>query len=209
MTRANGSRKYEHFSQVSSQGYFSQLLTLYPIEWLRLPLLKGLATSAVAGSEGLVRATRSALINFVNSHEPTQRRTVLITILQDLATILMEILQDDRYAIPTVDFIAFMIDSYAISSTEPQDPIFRRIFVLVQKSHFRSSNIARLEAAVKVYAALSRLEPLRTDTLKKLTGLLLHPFPRVSVSIYCGLYFLLTDCLLVRFDRVLQIISSL
>lgn len=165
------------------------MLTLYPIEWLRLPLLKGLATSAVAGSEGLVRATRSALINFVNSHEPTQRRTVLITILQDLATILMETLQDDRYAIPTVDFIAFMIDSYAIPSSEPPDPIFRRIFVLVQKSHFRSSNIARLEAAVKVYAALSRLEPLRTDTLKKLTGLLLHPFPRVSVSIYSGLYF--------------------
>ena len=184
---ANRSSKYEHFSQVSSEGYFAQLLTLYPIEWLRLPLLKGLATSAVAGSEGLVRATRSALIQFIHSHEPVQRQAVLHTILQDLVTILTETIQDDRYAIPTVDFMAFVIDSYAIASSDKADPIFRKVFVIVQKSHLRSSNIARIEAAVKVYAALSRLESLRADTLRKLTGLLLHPFPRVSQ--HCLNYF--------------------
>lgn len=138
----------------------------------------------MAGSDGLVRATRSALIQFVNSHRSTERQSVLVTILQDLATVLTDTLQDDRYAIPTVDFISFLIDSYAISSPEQQDPIFRQVFILVQKSHFRSSNISRIEAAVKVYAALSRLGPLRADSLKKLTGLLLHPFPRVSVSIH-------------------------
>lgn len=135
----------------------------------------------MAGSDGLVRATRSALIQFVNSHGPTERQSVLITILQYLATILTETLQDDRYAIPTVGFISFLIDSYAVSSSEQQDPIFRQVFMLVQKSHFHSSNIARIEAAVKVYASLSRLGTLRADTLKKLTGLLVHPFPRVSV----------------------------
>ncbi|KAJ5098458.1 hypothetical protein N7532_005459 [Penicillium argentinense] len=175
-------RKYEHFSQVSSQDYFAQLLTLYPIDWLRLPLFKGLATSAVAGSEGLVRAARSALIQFLNSHEPNQRQTILVTLLQDLSAALGETLQDDRYAVPIVDFCAFLIDSFATSSLEQQDPVFRKVFVLVQKSHFRSSNIARLEAAIKAYAALSRLEALRTDVLKKLSGLLLHPFPRVRLS---------------------------
>ncbi|KAJ5568528.1 hypothetical protein N7450_011014 [Penicillium hetheringtonii] len=196
----NRSSKYEHFSQVSSEGYFAQLLTLYPIEWLRLPLLKGLATSAVAGSEGLVRATRSALIQFVNSHEPTQRQTVLRTILQDLVTVLTETIQDDRYAIPTVDFMAFVIDSYAIASSEKQDPIFRKVFVIVQNSHFRSSNIARIEAAVKVYAALSRLESLRADALKKLTGLLLHPFPRVR-SFAADYVFIVTNSKLVKYEN--------
>jgi hypothetical protein len=56
---------------------------------------------------------------------------------------------------------------------------FRKVFTLVQRAHFKSSNIARLEAAIKVYAAFARLEPLRADVLKKLTSMLLHPFPRV------------------------------
>jgi hypothetical protein len=39
--------------------------------------------------------------------------------------------------------------------------------------------MARLEAAVKAYAALTRIDSMRADVLKKMTGLLLHPFPRV------------------------------
>jgi hypothetical protein len=176
---ADRSRKYEHFSHVSSQEYFDQLITLYAVQWLRLPLLQGLATSAVAGTEGLIRASRSALILFINSHGATQRQAVLIEILQVISTILTENIQDDRYAIPTIEFLAFLIDSYAVSEEE-LNPIFRSIFVLVQKAHFRSSNIARLEAAVKVYGCLARLTPLRNGVLKKMTGFLVHPFPRVG-----------------------------
>lgn len=58
-------------------------------------------------------------------------------------------------------------------------PSFRKIFTLVQKSHLKSANIARLEAAVKAYGALTRIDSLRAGVLKKLTGMLLHPFPRV------------------------------
>lgn len=182
MHLVNPISKYEHFSHVSSQEYFAQLLTLYNVEWLRLPLLQGLATSAVAGTEGLVRASRSALIEFFNAREAADRQAVLITFLQVLCTVLSDNLQDDRYAIPTIEFLAFLVDSYAITANE-LDPVFRNVFVLVQKAHFRSSNLARLEAAVKVYAALAGLEPLRADASKKLTVLLLHPFPRV-----CELY---------------------
>lgn len=178
----HSSSKYEHFSHVSSEEYFAQLLTVWAVQWLRLPLLQGLATSAVAGNEGLVRASRSALIQFINSHETSQRQVVLIDFLQVLSTVLSDNIQDDRYAIPIIEFLAFVVDSFAVSNGDELDPVFRKVFVLVQKAHFRSSNIARLEAAVKVYAALARLEPLRADTLKKLTGLLLHPFPRVCLS---------------------------
>ena len=154
-------------------------------ERLRLPLLQGLATSAVAGAEGLVRSSRAALIRFLNLHGPSSNPNIIVSLLQVLSTGLNENLQDDRYAIPIVELIAFVIDnyhSYALvdaSESNSLDPIFRKVFVLVQKAHFRSSNIARMEAAVKVYTAMSRLEPLRGDVLKKLTGMLLHPFPRV------------------------------
>ncbi|KAJ5563572.1 Tubulin-specific chaperone D [Penicillium sp. DV-2018c] len=175
-------RKFEHFTHVSSQEYFAQLLTLQNIDWLRLPLLQGLATSAISGAEGLVRACRSALTQFLNSLDQSRRQEILIVFLQDLATILGDNLQDDRFAIPAMEFVAFIIDSYIAVIPEGSDASFRKLFVLVQKAHFRSSNIARLEAAVKVYAALARIDTLREGVLKKLTGLLLHPFPRIRSS---------------------------
>lgn len=101
--------------------------------------------------------------------------------LQDLTAILRDNLLDDRYAIPVIDFLAFLIDSFVLPSPGGSDPVFRKVFLLVQKAHFRSSNIQRLESAVKVYAALSRLDYVRIDVLKKMTGLLLHPFPRVCL----------------------------
>lgn len=105
-------RKYEHFSHVSAQEYFVQLLTLHTIDWLRLPLLQGLATSAVAGAEGLVRASRAAVTQCLDSHGPVKRQEILMTFLQDLSTVLSDNLQDDRYAIPVIEFLAFLIDIY-------------------------------------------------------------------------------------------------
>lgn len=50
------------------------------------------------------------------------------------------------------------------------------------RAHFKSSNIHRLEAAIRVYASLARLDQLRGDVLKKMIGMLLHPFPTVCMS---------------------------
>ncbi|KGO69149.1 Tubulin-specific chaperone D, C-terminal [Penicillium expansum] len=192
-------KKFEHFSHVSSQEYFAQLLTLHDIEWLRLPLLQGLATSAISGAEGLVRASRSALTQFLNSQAEPRRQEILMIFLQDLSTVLSDNLQDDRFAIPAVEFVAFLIDSYIPVIPEGSDASFRKLFTLVQKAHFRTANIARLEAAVKVYAALSRIDSLRNGVLKKMTGLLLHPFPRVRSST-AEYLFVMTDSEIVKYE---------
>lgn len=124
MTDAKINRKFEHFSHVSSQEYFAQLLTLQDIDWLRLPLLQGLATSAISGAEGLVRASRSALTQFLNTQAQPRRQEILMVFLQDLSTVLGDNLQDDRFAIPAVEFIAFLIDSYIPVIPEASDPWF-------------------------------------------------------------------------------------
>ncbi|KAJ5279427.1 hypothetical protein N7478_004799 [Penicillium angulare] len=177
-------KRFEHISDVSSREYFFQLLASWSQEWIRLPLLKGLATSAVAGAEGLVRSSRAAIIQFFNSHSAQADPNILIEFLQVLSATLSENLPDDRYAIPIIEFMAFLVDSYHSMAAGPNEsnPVFRNVFTLVQKAHFRSSNIARLEAAVKLYAVLLEIEPLREDILKKLTALLLHPYPRVRSS---------------------------
>ncbi|KAL2840976.1 tubulin folding cofactor D C terminal-domain-containing protein [Aspergillus pseudoustus] len=173
---------YEHFSQVSSTEYFLQLLELQAVDWLRLPLLQGIVTSAVVGSEGLIRSTRSALVQKINAHAAEQRPEKVTAILQDFQLILNEKLPDDRYAIPIVELSAFLLDGYIASTPGFWDPSLREWFVAVQKAHFKTANIARLEAALRAYAPLSRLKPVRTDVLRKMTGLLLHTFPRVRAA---------------------------
>ncbi|KAJ5713304.1 Armadillo-like helical [Penicillium malachiteum] len=99
--------------------------------------------------------------------------------------------------------MAFLIDSYqsyALAGPSELDPVFRKTFVLVQKAHFRTANIARLEAAIRVYAALSGLNPLREDILKKLTPILLHPFPRVRSSAAEYLY-MMTSLETVKYEN--------
>ncbi|KAJ5107034.1 hypothetical protein N7456_003709 [Penicillium angulare] len=195
-------KRFEHISDVSSQEYFFQLLASWSQEWIRLPLLKGLATSAVAGAEGLVRSSRAAIIQFFNSRSAQADPNILIEFLQVSSATLSENLADDRYAIPIIEFMAFLVDSYhsmAIGSNE-SNPVFRRVFTLVQKAHFRSSNIARLEAAVKLYAVLLEIQPLREDILKKLTAMLLHPFPRVRSSAAEYLY-TMTDSETIKYEN--------
>lgn len=115
---ADFNRKYDHFSHMSFPDYFVQLLELQTIDWLRLPLYQGLATSTVAGTEGLIRASRLALVQCLNSRKTEQREAMLLMILKDLSTILSENLQDDRYAIPTIELLAFLVDGYIPSIPE-------------------------------------------------------------------------------------------
>ncbi|KAB8258947.1 tubulin folding cofactor D C terminal-domain-containing protein [Aspergillus pseudonomiae] len=176
-------RQYDHFSHVSLPDYFLQLFELQAIDWLRLPLLQGIATSAVAGAEGLVRSSRLALMQSINKYEAEQRQDIVTSIIKDLMVALSDNLQNDRYAIPVLECLAFLLDSYISFTPQSSESSYRKLFVLVQKAHFKSSNIGRLEAAIKVYAPLSRLEQLRAEVLKKMTSMLLHPFPRVRNAV--------------------------
>lgn len=88
-----------------------------------MPLIQGLATSAVAGAEGLIRASRSALVQYINAYEGGERQTVVITLLLgELMAILSENLHDDRYAIPAMELTAFLIDGYISSVSADLEP---------------------------------------------------------------------------------------
>lgn len=127
---ANWYRKYEHFSHVSLSDYFLQLLELQIVDWLRLPLLQGMATSTVTGAEGLIRATRTAMTQHINTQEPEKRHETVMTVLKDLSSILRDNLHDDRYAIPTIELLAFLIDGYIPSIPEGTESTY----VLIPKN---------------------------------------------------------------------------
>lgn len=91
------------------------------IDWLRLPLFQGLATSAVAGAEGLVRSTRLALVQTLSSYGEMEQQIEASAVLKDLGVILSENLHDDRYAIPSMEFAAFLLDGYVSSVPEKSE----------------------------------------------------------------------------------------
>lgn len=51
---------------------------------------------------------------------------------------------------------------------------------LVQKSHFRSGNLARVLAALEVYRGLAEIESVRPEVVAKVAGMMRgHPFVKV------------------------------
>ncbi len=53
---------------------------------------------------------------------------------------------------------------------------WRSLYLLVQKAHYKTGNVRKLEAAIKVYGGLLQVYP---EALDKLTSMLLHPFPKI------------------------------
>jgi tubulin-specific chaperone D len=96
----------------------------------------------------------------------------LVTALEDSYT-------DERQATPLVETIAFVLEQQMDRQEECQLPA-QRIWNVVRKAHFKSTNIRKLEAAVKIYASLAIQGDMRRKSLGKLEDLLLHPYPNVS-----------------------------
>ncbi|PGH00269.1 hypothetical protein GX51_05872 [Blastomyces parvus] len=178
--------KYEHFSEVSSADYFLQLFSLLQVDWLRHSLSRGLVTSATTGTEVVVRSTRFALLQYINNLDEQLRNIICVRLIEDWLSILESDNDDDRYAIPVVEMIAFLLDSCFLHDSPGPNINYRKLFALVQKFHFKSANMARNEAAIKIYALLWRMGAIKGDAMKKLTGMLLHPYPKVrSIAADC------------------------
>jgi len=47
---------------------------------------------------------------------------------------------------------------------------------MLQKSHYKTGNVRKLEAAVRMYGNLIQVHP---EALEKLTTMILHPFPKI------------------------------
>ncbi|EDN06035.1 conserved hypothetical protein [Histoplasma mississippiense (nom. inval.)] len=172
-------KKFEHFSEVSTADYFLQLCDLLQVDWLRHSLSKGMVTSATTGTEVVVRSARFALLQYINNQNDEQKKNICAKLIEDWLSILESDNDDDRYAIPAVEMIAFLLDNCFLHNSPDPNINYQNLFVAVQKFHFKSANMARIEAAIKVYALLWRMNVVRGDVMKKLTGMLLHPYPKI------------------------------
>lgn len=175
----------------SSTPYFAFLLNLtnpkgplaqqYDSMWL-MEMMQGFITSADTGSEELVRASRAALVEFcyndANQH-------AVSTNLKEMMKISIG---NDRILVPTMEIMCFLFD-YAIFKedfeygTHPTASVLTNstslgsLFILAQRAHYKTGNVRKLEAAVKIYGCLAVCQYAKATD--KLTSLLLHPIPLI------------------------------
>ncbi|KZF23312.1 hypothetical protein L228DRAFT_282050 [Xylona heveae TC161] len=168
---------------VSTETYFSQLLQLLlsDICGLRLPLLEGIFISAGGGYESLLRASRNSLAKFVYELSVEGGGYNLVEFCKDINQVIKTNLSNDRVLIPSLDVVSYLFDTGSLqrASEARGETGWRALLSLVQKAHYKSTNMPKLSAAIQVYAGLGEIPAIKQESLSKLLSLLLHPFPLV------------------------------
>lgn len=203
----------------SSQSYFLFLLNLVTSDWLHASfnlgavtetdrrtdeLLAGLVVSADTGNEDLVIASRAALTEYCEAGQENIDRVCMA-----LSRNLKARQGQDRVVVPTLEIIAFLFSVGIYQRTTMVD--FKNLCLQVQKAGYKSGNVRKLEACVKVYGGVAAmgdqavpLAPMADETLqqrrsdgaaearKRLGALLIHPWPRVRDSVVDELWGLMS-----------------
>lgn len=191
----------------SSQTYFEFLLNLLTSKWLLESftasresfsdkwmdeLLTGYVTSADTGNEELVIASRAALSSHCDASKENLER-VCTSLLRNL-----KVRQgQDRIIVATLEITAYLfsVGIYQRSTTVDM----KNLCLQTQKAGYKSGNVRKLEACVRVYAGVAALnadlprmasealEQNRSEGIvearKRLSGLMIHPWPRVRSSV--------------------------
>lgn len=172
--------RFSHVVDVSSYQYYSALLEFLQVPCLQSCIMQGIVQSVTSGTEDLMRLSRLALVRTVSGSFPGMG---VAEVLDTLVTLLEDTCTDDRQATPILETIAFILEQHVGEERGSGSKIpARKLWNIVRKAHFKSTNIRKLEAAVKIYEALAVQGDMRRNALTKLRDLLLHPYPTVS----CG-----------------------
>ena len=96
-----------------------------------------------------------------------------------LTDLIRENISNDRLAVPTLEFVAFILEAGVLQRLREQGFAWKRLFTEVRKAHFKSGNVQKIEAAVKIYAGMMTVPRVRMEVQEKLCSMLLHPYPRI------------------------------
>lgn len=189
---------------MSSREFFGGLVPLLQHPRLKAEFLKGYVTSAGAGSDSLLKTSRTVLLEYLSSASSSPA-SYAPSILQTMLHVLAEN-SSDRIVIPALEVIAVVLEMQPPPLPLPLQTapdaetteLLKRLFVAVQKVQYKSGNPAKLTAAVHAYAGIilasESAGELRRKVLAKLVGMLLHPFPKLRETVAETVY-VLSHCL--------------
>ncbi|KAF9881856.1 beta-tubulin cofactor d [Colletotrichum karsti] len=190
----------------SSHEYFHTLLNLYTSPTSLHPLLSetaksghaawmcellaGYVTSADTGNEDLVIASRAALADFCAA-SPTNLSAVCVALVSNLKARQGQ----DRVVVPTLEIVAFLCHVGLFQKCQELD--LRQLCLQVQKAGYKTGNVRKLEACIKVYGCVAgfdaelqlpvEVSDRRRDGIlearRRLGALMVHPWPRVRSQV--------------------------
>ncbi|CAD0095047.1 unnamed protein product, partial [Aureobasidium vineae] len=181
--RLQAARCLQQDSELKGYQYFLKLfapLNNDPPGWKRDAILKGSISCAGVGAEGLLRASRGALVDTMSGGSDGMRSECLSA----FTNFLRDLITKEGETQPLLELIAYLLDALPSIISLNSTFNWRVLLSLVQKAHFKSNNISRILAAVEVYQALADKPTTRADTLKKLASMLrTNPYPTVRTAV--------------------------
>ncbi|KAI1450191.1 tubulin folding cofactor D C terminal-domain-containing protein [Annulohypoxylon stygium] len=211
------SRHAKEFSGLSfsSKDYFGFLLRLCNAERLDQDiakiwslseedclaiLLAGLVTSADTGNEDLVVVSRAALADFCEVSSENLKR-MCAALVRNLKTHQ----GNDRVVIPTLEVVAYLFHAGLLQRCPEIN--LKQLCVLVQKAAYKTGNVRKLEACIRVYSAIAAvgvddqtagemMTKRREGVLearKRLGVLMTHPWPRARSLVVDELWGLMDE----------------
>lgn len=133
---------------------FRDEATTDPDKWMD-ELLAGYVTSADTGNEDLVIASRAALTEYCHTTGASGGPAGLDRVCASLLRNLKARQGQDRVVVPTLEMIAFLFSVGIYQRSTAVD--FKSLCLQVQKAGYKSGNVRKLEACVKVYGGVAAL----------------------------------------------------
>jgi len=185
--------------------YYSRMVRLLGVDEFRSAMWEGYVLSAGGAGESLVswprrawlpaidarklRAANRALTQFLDTLSTEE----LETIMDSLVTVVERKLQLDRVVVSAFEVIASLFSEGILARLEDTSFRFASICTLAQKAIFKSRNVPKTLAVVKVFAGLANMEETRAKAVERLVAMLLHPFPRIRSAAADALYLVLSS----------------
>jgi hypothetical protein len=164
-----------------------------PERWMDA-LMAGIVSSADTGNEELVIATRAALCGFCGRSAANTD-----AVCTALARNLKAWQGTDRVLVPTLEVVAFLFHVGVFARCAGVS--YKSLCLQAQKACYKSGNVRKIEACVRVYGAIADLG--RGDSLSapdgvrearaRLGALMFHPWPRVKSMVVDELWGLFYD----------------
>ncbi|EKD19691.1 uncharacterized protein L3040_001962 [Drepanopeziza brunnea f. sp. 'multigermtubi'] len=169
----------------SSTPYFRILLDIQCLPWYSSSphastwsetFLSGYVISADAGAEKLVQASRSALLDFCEaspSNCDLTGQTLLAIIKSNVQS------SNDRILVSALEVMRFLFDMGVMQQSSVD---WKDFFLWVQKAHYQSTNIRKIEVCVRLYGGLVEMGAaagVGAKAAAKMVGMLVHRYPSV------------------------------
>ncbi|KAL1628757.1 hypothetical protein SLS54_001445 [Diplodia seriata] len=170
---------------ISSHEYFTRAIEYFDTntaESTRLAIVEGYISSAGMGSESVVQASRLALVERLQALPTEDERFSLLHVANTVLEVCKTHLSNDRITVPLLEVLAFLLDAQVLQRLVGSSFKWRNLLSLVQKAHFKSNNMQKLNLALDVYRGLADIPAIHHDVRTKLASMLLHPFPKVRVA---------------------------